>query len=75
MSTKILLSERIKKYRTKLGWSQQKLATEAGLAITAVSKIEQGVATQPTIQTVVKLADALKTTLDELVGRQHRPTL
>lgn len=69
MSTKILLSERIKKYRAKLGWSQQKLATEAGLAITVVSKIEQRVATQPTIQTVVKLADALKVTLDELVGR------
>lgn len=67
MSTKILLAENIKKYRSKLGWSQQKLATEAGLAITAIAKIEQGVATQPTIQTVLKISEALKVPSDALV--------
>lgn len=70
MSTKILLSNNVKKFRLKLGLSQKKLASNAGLVITAITKIEQGISTQPTIQTVVKIADALNISLDELTGRK-----
>lgn len=65
-----MLSKRIKELRKKAGWSQQKLAEKAGLSYNAVTKIEQGAAKQPTIQTMVKIADAFGISLDKLVGRK-----
>ena len=64
-----MLGKRIKELRKKAGWSQQKLAEQAGLSYNAITKIEQGAAKQPTIQTIVKIADAFRISLDELVGR------
>lgn len=72
MSTKIFLSENIKKYRKQHGWTQQKLAFKSGLTISVITKLEQAFATQPTIQTVVKIADALGVSLDKLVGRSFK---
>ena len=65
-----MLSNRIKELRKKSGWSQQKLAERAGLSYNAITKIEQGAAKRPTIQTIVKIADAFKVSLDVLVGRK-----
>jgi transcriptional regulator with XRE-family HTH domain len=64
-----MLEQRIKQVRKKAGWSQQKLAEKAGLSLAVITKIEQGVAKRPSIQTMMKLADALGISLDELVGR------
>jgi len=64
-----MLSQRIKDLRRKTGWSQQKLAERAGLSYNAITKIEQGAAQKPTIQTMIKIADAFGISLDELVGR------
>ena len=64
-----MLSKKIKTLRKKAGWSQQKLAEKSGLYYNAITKIEQGSAKQPTIQTMIKIADAFKVSLDELVGR------
>jgi len=69
-----MLAENIKKYRKKLGWSQQKLAEKSGLSYNAITKLEQGVAKHPTIQTVTKLADAFKISLDELVRKEEKTT-
>lgn len=69
MSTKILLSENIRKYRKQLGLTQQELAVKAGLPLSILAKIEQKFSIQPTIQTVTKIADALNISIDELVGR------
>lgn len=65
-----MLSKKIKELRTKAGWSQQKLAEKTGLSYSVITKIEQGTAKQPTIQTMIKIADAFGITLDELVGRK-----
>ena len=65
-----MLQERLKQLRKKAGWSQQKLAEKAGLSYNVITKIEQGVAKRPTIQTIVKLADAFGISLDALVGRK-----
>lgn len=65
-----MLDKRIKQLRKKFGWSQQKLAEKAGLSYNVITKIEQGVAKRPTIQTMVKIADAFRISLDELVGRK-----
>jgi len=65
-----MLTKKVFALRKKAGWSQQKLAEKAGLSYNMITKIEQGVAKQPTIQTVIKIADAFNISLDELVGRK-----
>jgi len=65
-----MLDQRIKQLRKKAGLSQQKLAEKSGLSYTVITKIEQGVAKRPSIQTMVKLADAFGISLDELMGRK-----
>lgn len=64
-----MIAKRLKELRKKSGWSQQKLAEKAGLSYNTITKIEQGAATKPTIQTMIKIADAFKISIDELVGR------
>ena len=64
-----MIAKRLKELRKKTGWSQQKLAEKASLSYNTITKIEQGAATKPTIQTIIKLADAFGVSLDELVGR------
>jgi transcriptional regulator with XRE-family HTH domain len=71
MSSK-MLAKRLKELRKKAGWSQQKLAEKAGLSYNAITKIEQGAAKRPTIQTMIKIADAFRISLDELVGRKEK---
>ena len=65
-----MIAKILKELRKKAGWSQQKLAEKASLSYNTITKIEQGAATMPTIQTMIKIADALNITLDELVGRK-----
>lgn len=65
-----MLEQRLKQLRKKAGWSQQKLAEKAGLSYNVITKIEQGVAKRPSIQTMMKLADAFGISLDVLVERE-----
>ena len=64
-----MLSRQIKELRKQRGWSQQKLAEKTGLSFNAITKIEQGLAKSPTLNTLVKLSDAFGVSLDTLVGR------
>ncbi len=65
-----MLSKKVKELRKQKGWSQQKLAEKADLAFNTITKIEQGIAEHPNLKTLIKLADVLKVTIDELVGRK-----
>lgn len=65
-----MLAKRLKELRKKACWSQQKLAEKASLSYNTITKIEQGAATMPTIQTMIKIADAFGISLDALVGRK-----
>lgn len=65
-----MIAKRLKELRKKFGWSQQKLAEKAGLSYNTITKIEQGAATKPTIQTMIKIADAFGIGIDELLGRK-----
>ena len=65
-----MLSRRLKELRKQRNWTQQKLAEKASLSFNAITKIEQGAAKHPTLKTLLKLADAFGTGLDELVGRK-----
>lgn len=46
--------------RTLLGWTQARLASEAGIKTTAVSDIESGRTTNPGYSTVARLIRALQ---------------
>jgi transcriptional regulator with XRE-family HTH domain len=65
-----MFSKKLKQLRKKSGWSQQKLAEKAGLSYNVITKIEQGAAKNPNIQTMIKLANAFEISLDELAGRK-----
>ncbi|MDP2921469.1 MAG: helix-turn-helix transcriptional regulator [Candidatus Omnitrophota bacterium] len=62
-----MLAENIKKLRTKKGLAQEKLARLADISTATVVKIEAGVAKEPTITTVAKIAKALNVSVDELI--------
>lgn len=57
----------LKKYRTKKGWSQERLAREAGISYNTLIKIERGGIKNPKIETIIKLSRALDVSLDDLV--------
>jgi len=57
----------MKKYRKKLGISQDVLSKRADLAYHTVAKIEAGSTPDPRIETVKKIADALGVTIDDLM--------
>lgn len=59
------------KLRKQKGWSQEKLAQEAGISYNTLIKIERNGIKNPKIETVIKLADALKVKIDVLVGSQN----
>ena len=55
--------------RKQKKWSQEKLAVESGISYNTIIKIERGGIKNPKIETVIKLANALDVSLDELVGQ------
>jgi transcriptional regulator with XRE-family HTH domain len=65
-----MLAKRVKEYRKQKRLTQQKLAEKTGLSFNTITKIEQGIGDSPTLKTLVKLADALGVSIDELVGRK-----
>ena len=62
-----MLAENIRKLRLKKGLSQEKLARLADISNNTLIKIEQGIAKEPTITTVTKIASALGVSIDILV--------
>lgn len=63
------LSESLKRWRKARGLTQQKLAEKAGVSLIVVTKVEQGFTKDPVMSSLVKLADVLGVTIDELIGR------
>ena len=53
------------------GWSQHRLAEQAGMDQAALCRIEGG-RVRPNIETVVNLADALGVSVEELFERVQR---
>jgi transcriptional regulator with XRE-family HTH domain len=61
-----LIGERIKERRLSLDLTQDVIAEAAGIGIQHMSKIENG-HTKPSLQCLIAIANALKTTLDSLL--------
>ena len=58
---------RLAQLRLAKGWSQQRLATEAGIHVMTVSAMERE-AKEPLLNTVEAVARALGITVDDLLG-------
>lgn len=54
--------------RKQLGKTQQEMAEDMGISLTAYKKYESG-AGQPTMENLLKIADMLDISIDELCGR------
>ena len=68
MSKKLsTIGKNIKKYRNKLNISQDKLSKLANITVHTITKIESGVTSDPRIETVKKIAKALKVRVDDLI--------
>ena len=61
------IAKNIKKYRAKIGISQDKLSKLAGMTLHTITKIESGATFDPRIETVKKIADALGVDIDDLM--------
>jgi DNA-binding XRE family transcriptional regulator len=61
------IAKNIKKYRNKMGISQDKLSKLAGITLHTITKIESGATPDPMIETVKKIADALGVGIDDLM--------
>ena len=58
------------KYREQKNLTLAALSEMTGLGTGRLSEIETGVTSDPRISTIIKIADALDVTLDELVDRK-----
>ena len=61
------IAKNIKKYRDKLGISQDKLSKLAGITLHTLTKIESGATPDPRIETMRKIAEGLGVGVDDLL--------
>ena len=61
------IADNIKKYRNKLGISQDKLSKLADVTYNTIIKIESGANINPTIETLSKIAKTLNVGVDDLI--------
>ena len=65
-----IISRNLKNLRNKTGLSQDQMARKANMSLSTYLKVENGVTPNPSIQTLLNIAEALEISLDELVGRE-----
>lgn len=61
------ISENLRKFRSEKKLSLEKVAHRAGLSLNTVVKIEHGSNKNPTIGSLIKIANALGKAVDELI--------
>ena len=66
-NNKSTIAENIKKYRQKMGISQDRLSKTADITYNTIIKIESGSNKNPTIETLAKISKALGVGVDDLI--------
>jgi len=66
-NNKSAIAENIKKYRQKMGISQDRLSKIADVTYNTIIKIESGANKNPTIETLAKIAKGLGVSIDDLM--------
>src|SRR5436305_12081681 len=64
------IGELVRQLRDQRGWTQERLARQAGITITCLSNLERGATRDPNIETVVGLAAAFGLEPGELDPRR-----
>ena len=67
-SGKSAIAENVKKYRNKIGVSQDRLSKLADVTYNTIIKIESGANKNPTVETISKIAKALNVTVNDLLN-------
>lgn len=67
MSSENIHLKNLKKIRIEKGWSQERLAREAGISYQTLIKIERGGIKNPKIETLIKLSKALGIQIEQLL--------
>ena len=68
-NNKFTIAENIRKYRNKMGVSQDRLSKIADVTYNTIIKIESGSNKNPTIETLAKIAKALGVGVDDLIQK------
>lgn len=68
---KLRVGRRLRGLRTARSWSQEELASRAALSVTTVRRYERG--NVPRLEPLLKLAEVLETSLDELALDADHP--
>lgn len=61
------IGKNIKKYRNKLGMTQDDLVRKSGVKHTTLTKIEGGFVKKPSVQVIAKIAKALAVSIEKLI--------
>jgi transcriptional regulator with XRE-family HTH domain len=64
------LSKRIKDLRRKFKITQDRLSKKADIPFSTLAKIEGGYISNPSMETLIKIADAFGIGIDELLDRK-----
>ena len=67
MTIEIKIGENVKKYRNKLGLSQEDFAKKSGVKYTTLTKIESNVIKKPSVIIMSKLAKAFGVSIEDLI--------
>lgn len=59
---------RIAKLREQKGWTQEELSERIGISRASLSHYEKD-RREPNLETLTRLADVFKTTIDQIIGR------
>jgi transcriptional regulator with XRE-family HTH domain len=65
------LAGRLQGLRKAAGLTQQQLATAAGLSMSLITQLEQGVKDDPKMSTLLALAGVLGATVNDLAGQSQ----
>ena len=63
----MMIADKIKKFRKQNQLTQEQFAVGAGLTRETVRAIENGYNTNPTLETIISIANALGVTLNDLI--------
>ena len=63
----LTIGKNVKKYRNKIGLSQEDFATKSGVKYTTLTKIESSVIKKPSVMVMDQIAKALGVSIEDLI--------
>jgi len=67
MAKEITIGKNVKKYRNKLGLSQEDFAKKSGVKYTTLTKIESSVIKKPSVMVMAQIAKASGVSIEDLL--------